>query len=78
MATNQAEQGREWKGHLNGIVGADEVLIDGLEPADVVVRVRDEVHVDLAIDRGTRGVVLLVRRREQGRPCSGGQEHTVR
>ena len=78
MATNQAEQGRQGKGHLDGIVGADEVLIDGLEPADVVVRVRDEVHVDLAIDRSSRGVVTLERRREQGRPCSGGQGHTVR
>ena len=42
------------------------------------MRVRDEVHIDLAIDRGSRGVVTLERRREQGRPCSGGQGHTVR
>ena len=29
---------------LDGVVGVAEVLVDGLEPPDVVVRVRDQVH----------------------------------
>lgn len=40
-------------GDLDGVVGADVVLVDGLEPADVVVAVGNEVDVDLACDEAT-------------------------
>lgn len=35
---------------LDGIVGSDVVLIDGLEPAHVIVRVRHQMHVQLVFD----------------------------
>jgi len=33
--------------YLDGVVGSDVVLVDGLEPPDVIVRVRHQVHVQL-------------------------------
>lgn len=50
---------------LDGVFGPDIVLIDGLEPADVVVGVGDEVDVELAVYDPRRRVVGDV-------PCAGG------
>jgi hypothetical protein len=33
--------------YLDAVVGSDIVLVDGLEPPDVVMRVRHQVHVQL-------------------------------
>lgn len=54
--------------NLDGIVGADVVLVDGLEPSDVVVGVGDDVDVELVVDDPLRGVVGDV-------GCSGGAPH---
>lgn len=43
--------------YTNGIVGADVVLIDGLEPSNVVVSVRHQMDVDFA-GRDSRGSVV--------------------
>ncbi|RRT42491.1 hypothetical protein B296_00057086 [Ensete ventricosum] len=42
---------------LDGVVGADVILVDGLEPADIVVSVRHEVDVELPGDDAPRRVV---------------------
>lgn len=42
----------------NGIVSSDVVLIDGLEPTDIVMRVRDQMDVDFSIDDPLRGIVF--------------------
>lgn len=42
---------------LNRVVGADVVLINGLEPPDVVVGVGYDVDVELVSDDPLRGVV---------------------
>lgn len=42
---------------LDGVVGADVILVDGLEPADIVVTVRHEVYVELPEDDAPRRVV---------------------
>ena len=46
---------------MNGIVGAEEVPVDGLEPADVVVRVGDEVHSEFACWGRKGGAAVFVR-----------------
>lgn len=64
----------------NGIVGADVVLINGLEPSDVVVGVRHQMDIDFAGYDAGGGVVSYVsgvnRRREEysGENCSYGEE----
>lgn len=61
---------RSRKQYLDGIVGADIVLIDGLEPAHIVVSVGDQMDVDLAGDDPLSGVVGNV----LGVGASGGGE----
>lgn len=60
---------------LDGVVGSDVVLVDGLEPADVVVGVGDDVHVQLPVDHPRRRVVGDVRRLDvAGQKQDGGEE----
>lgn len=61
---------RSRKQYLDGIVGADIVLIDGLEPAHIVVSVGDQMDVDLAGDDPLSSVVGNV----LGVGASGGSE----
>ena len=44
------------------IVGSDVILIDGLEPANIVVRVRNQMDIDFAIDDPLRGIILYILR----------------
>jgi hypothetical protein len=46
--------------YSNGVVSANIVLIDGLKPTHVVVRVRDQVDVDFFGDDSLGGVVSYV------------------
>jgi hypothetical protein len=48
--------------HLDGVIGSDVVLVDGLEPSDVVVAVRHQVNVQLAGHHPHRRVVRDVHR----------------
>ncbi len=51
---------REWVGtltDLNAVIGADEVLIYGLEPAHIVMGVTHQVHIQLPIHKRRTGVV---------------------
>lgn len=43
--------------YSNGVVSANVVLIDSLKPTNIVVRVRDQVDIDLIWDDPVRGVV---------------------
>ena len=42
---------------------AEEILVDGYEPARVVVRVRHQVHIQLTIHNAVLGVLRVVNRR---------------
>jgi hypothetical protein len=42
---------------LNAVIGADEVLIYGLEPAHIVMGVTHQVHIQLPIHKRRTGVV---------------------
>ena len=59
-------------GILDGVVGSDVVLVDGLEPADVVVGVGDDVHVQLPVDYPRRRVVGDVHRLAAAEQDGGG------
>ncbi|RRT84030.1 hypothetical protein B296_00004955 [Ensete ventricosum] len=65
---------------LNRVVGADVVLIHGLEPPDVVVGVGYDVDVELVSDDPLRGVVgdiLGLRQRPQRDQEQGGNPRAV-
>ena len=47
-------EGVDDAGALDAVVGADEVLVHRLEPPDVVVRVRHQVHGKLPLHRRRR------------------------
>lgn len=44
----------------NGIIGANVVLVNGLQPTDVVVGVRHQMNVKLPGDKNRRRIVLYV------------------
>jgi hypothetical protein len=50
----------EIKIYLNGIVGANIVLVNGLQPSDVIVGVSDQMNVELPGDEARRRIVLYV------------------
>ena len=58
MKENKRKEMKEQRKYPNGIVGSDIVLIDGLEPTNIVVRVRDQMDVDFTRDNPLRGIVL--------------------
>jgi hypothetical protein len=60
--------------HLDGVVGSDVVLVYGLEPSDVVVGVRHDVHVELPRHHPRRCVVGDVHRARGGEDGSDGKE----
>jgi hypothetical protein len=43
--------------NLNGIIGANVVLVNGLQPSDVVVGVRDQMNIELAGNNARRRIV---------------------
>jgi len=59
---------------LDGVVGSDVVLVDGLEPPDVVVGVRHHVHVELPGHHPRRRVVGDVHRLARGGQRDDGEE----
>ena len=52
-------------GVLDGVVGPVVILVDRLEPPNVVVRMRNDVHVDHAFDARRRQDVLGRRLRKR-------------
>lgn len=54
--------------HLDAVVGADKVLINRLEPANIVVRVRHEVNVELPLHDAAAGVVA-----DEASPSGSGE-----
>lgn len=60
----------------NGIVGAGVVLIDGLEPSDVVMGVRHQVDIDFAGHDAGGGVVSYISRVNRRREEYSGEDRS--
>ena len=51
MKTRSGEM--EEERYLYGIVGAKVILINGLQPSDIIVRVRDQMNIELRSEEHT-------------------------
>lgn len=59
---------------LNRIIGANVVLVNGLQPPNIVVRVRDKVHIQLSGMDARRSVVDHELRLAGQNPAQSKQE----
>ena len=58
MKTRSGEM--EEERYLYGIVGAKVILINGLQPSDIIVRVRDQMNIELPRNNGRCCIVLYI------------------